>query len=817
MGFGKVRYRVACSYDTETTNLKTDGGWVAYPVLFIAEDLRDVSISDYVPECAPVHLYRHEDDMLAYIDELVRWGHDEGVVPIVIMYNAIFDMHPLMERLAEVYEMRTLARSSTTIYTLDLYDDCSDDTPCLRFWDMWHFELNGLDAMGRTCGVKKQLGSWDYTKVRTPDTPLTDAERRYASYDVHIPPAYLRYLLESNAWMTLDDLGTNVLTKTSLVRCMAQREIGGKSAGKSTLYKSWKSFCRHEYFRYYNQYVLQRACFMGGLTFTSANYAHTNMHNVFSFDAISMHHAFINGVMLPVAFRKADADALQHVCESIVATPLSHVLEHYERPWNHAIHAAVRFEGLRPRSGSCFERFGIGLRPQSKFSLKSQQYTYESGSPAGGVCDAEVEARKLHRDSAISPTFAFGKLMSADVCVCHVSERELYAMSRVYEWDDMRALYGEISLKAVRPPAYVSLQSNVLYQRKNDMKIINHSYVEGQPYERDIPDSVPEGIAEGLRSGILTRQFIESYYSGTVKGQYNGIYGVQAQNVLQTGYRCINGDLEVDPGTRVTKETFADMSPEAPKTDYAYGLRIVGGSRLHLVLAIELASQVEGAIITGGDTDSFMVSVDDQSRILAALAPLHDAITASLSRCQEHIHRGWPEMAAMLAGVGTFECKNNDAYINHVELWNKARVSEDSTRKIHVTCAGMSRPQGLYTIVDAIGELTHERGMSFGDAVSTCLGYNVQVGHGVSHALEHTHPSAADTVDMDVRDYLDVVSHVHAHQSMALYAVPRRVGDTSKRTNALSLAWLERQGRAVPSMVRTVDYVDGGLVYDAMV
>lgn len=70
---------------------------------------------------------------------------------------------------------------------------------------------------------------------------------------------------------------------------------------------------------------------------------------------------------------------------------------------------------------------------------------------------------------------------------------------------------------------------------------------------------------------------------------------------------------------------------------------------------------------------------------------------------------------------------------------------------------------------------------------------------------------------MDVRDYLGVTSHVHAHQSMALYAVPRRVGDTSKRTNALSLAWLDRQGHAVPSMARTVDYVDGRLVYDDMV
>ena len=69
--------------------------------------------------------------------------------------------------------------------------------------------------MGRTCGLAKALGDWDYNLTRTPETPLTADEMHYAARDVQVIPAYLRYLIEANEWLEPDMLASTVLTKTS--------------------------------------------------------------------------------------------------------------------------------------------------------------------------------------------------------------------------------------------------------------------------------------------------------------------------------------------------------------------------------------------------------------------------------------------------------------------------------------------------------------------------------------------------------------------------------------------------------------------------
>lgn len=94
--------------------------------------------------------------------------------------------------------------------------------------------------MGETCGLPKAVGDWDYSLVRTPETPLTEEEMFYARRDVQVIPQYLQWLLRANHWLTPDMLGCRVLTKTSLVRQMARREIGGR---RVTLQGGKKSHC----------------------------------------------------------------------------------------------------------------------------------------------------------------------------------------------------------------------------------------------------------------------------------------------------------------------------------------------------------------------------------------------------------------------------------------------------------------------------------------------------------------------------------------------------------------------------------------------
>lgn len=70
--------------------------------------------------------------------------------------------------------------------------------------------------------------------------------------------------------------------------------------------------------------------------------------------------------------------------------------------------------------------------------------------------------------------------------------------------------------------------------------------------------------------------------------------------------------------------------------------------------------------------------------------------------------------------------------------------------------------------------------------------------------------AAVDVLDMDVTDYMGQTSHVHTHESIALYPSDRLLGDADKGGNARTIAYMrERYGRAVDTTERVID-VEGG-------
>ena len=725
-------------------------------------------------------------------------------------------MHSLSKR----YAIRANAQSTTNIYTQDLYDK-SSGACLLRFWDTYHLEMRGLAAMGETCGLPKACGSWDYTKIRHPETPLTEEERYYAKRDVQVIPAYLRFILESNEWATPEMLGFRILTKTSLVRQMAKNTIYNlrPRSYKLALGKMYEFTCDQERPYSYYVYALRKACFRGGFTFTAANNASQVQCNVASMDAVSMHHAFINGRYTPVHFRKLPRTVLQQMAENVLKTPVESVLKNYHMPFSWAFHARIRFENIRLRRGSVFERDGIALLAQAKFKGTVGRAEY-------GENERAKEAERMSKlagwvDKARNPLFAFGKLMSADIAVVHVSELELYTMSRVYEWDAMRVEIGEGTSKFALPPDYVTLQSNALFAMKSEVKGIISRYVEGVPYEGDISDLIPEGIASELRKGTMSEDFIKSWYTSTVKGMYNGIFGTQAQDVFKPSYTVDAGDLVIDDATRATAATWRDIQPEHVKVFYNYGLRIVGGSRLHLVLALEAVHAAFGDAvkITGGDTDSIKAAFADGVRnavIEASLKPLADACERAIAKTCRRIRRDYPDMASTMSKVGSFEvedCAGHERYAQHVDLWNKTRASLDADGRVHVTAAGLPQPRDLYTAKDAIEDLMCE-GLAFGDAVHAVIGYNAELDNSICHILEHHRPLACETHADPIEDYTGRTYTGRLHQAIALYPASRKMGDTLKTSNLQNVRYLRSIGVEVPCEDRYITREGGNLVIE---
>lgn len=815
----RKKFKIAAIFDTETTNIGEGAETRAYPILYIFNDMRNMSVEEYNPDADNVRFYRHTGEALMYIDDLITYGTAHDFIPIIAAYNLMFDMQTLMLELAQSYVIEVNAQTATSVYTLDL---CVDGNVVCRFWDTFYLEMGGLRAMGETCGLPKAVGDWDYTLVRTPETPLTEDELFYARRDVQVIPQYLQWLLHANHWLTSDMLGSRVLTKTSLVRQMARREIGGRrvtlqGGGKITLQRAFELTCNQEFSKDYESYALRKACFRGGLTFTSAKTANVVVPNVASLDVTSMHHAFINGRRLPVKFAAAPTDILQIACERIAATSLEDVLSNYDDPFRTGLHAAVRFMNLRLRENTCFDTWGIAICPRSKFVKTLRADTDYSNNERAKTQENNVRAHG-YVDSAVNPTYAFGKLYRADECILHVNEVELWNVAQVYEFDEMHVLYGEATTKTIVPPDYVTLQSNMLFARKTDVKNLIKRYHEGTAYVGEIPESIPQGIARDAKAGTLSAKFLQSYYGSTVKGQFNGIYGTQAQDIMKADYRVTEkGELEVDKTTVCTPENFAEKRPKTPRVLYTYGMRIVAGSRMHLLIAMMLIYRHFGdrVTVTGGDTDSLKISCDDDvsdEELLDVLKPLHEAIEAALDRTMRRVRVTAPDMASTLEHVGKFEvedCGGSSRYAEHVELWNKARVSFDKNGLVHVTCAGLPRPDGVYTIEDFIVDIMRT-GHGFAETVQMSLGYDVLVDYAICHTLQRNRPHVWDRYVGTVTDYRGETYHVDVPEAIALYPSGRWLGESDKQANGENLAYLRNMyNRIVETTPRELVMRDG--------
>lgn len=815
----RKEFKVAAIFDTETTNIGEGAETRAYPILYIFNDLRNTPLESYTPDADDVRFYRHTSEALTYIDNLIEYGRTHGYVPIIAAYNLMFDMQTLMLELAQSYAIEVNAQTATSVYTLDLR--VGDDVVC-RFWDTFYLEMGGLRAMGETCGLPKAVGDWDYSLVRTPETPLTEEELFYARRDVQVIPQYLQWLLRANHWLTSDMLGCRVLTKTSLVRQMARREIGGRrvtlqGGKKITLQRAFEMTCNQEFPRDYESYALRKACFRGGLTFTSAKTASVVVDNVASLDVTSMHHAFINGRRLPVKFAPTPTDILQIACERIINTSLEDVLTNYDDPFLTGVHVAVRFTNLRLRENTCFDAWGIAICPRSKFVKTLQADTDYSNNERAKTQENSIRAHG-YVDTAVNPTYAFGKLYRADECILHVNEIELWNVAQVYNFDEMHVLYGEATTKAIVPPDYVTLQSNMLFARKTDVKNLIKRYHEGAAYAGEIPDSIPEGIAHDAKSGTLSMKFLQSYYGSTVKGQFNGIYGTQAQDVMKADYRVTEtGELEVDKATVCTSENFAKKRPKTPRVLYTYGMRIVAGSRMHLLIAMMLIHRHFGnrVTVTGGDTDSLKISCADDvsdTELLAALNPLHTAIENAINRTMRRVRTTAPDMASTLEHIGKFEvedCGGTTRYAEHVELWNKARVSLDMNNRVHVTCAGLPQPDGMYTIEDFVSEIIRA-GHGFAETIRLALGYDVLVDYEICHMLQRNRPHVWDRYVGTVTDYRGATYHVDAPEAIALYPSGRWLGESDKQANGENLTYLRNTyNRNVETTPRELIVRDG--------
>lgn len=809
------KYIVRVIYDTETSNIlmpKTNDGItlehvVAYPILYIANVL-NCTISEYEADTDKEQIcyYRYGEEFIKLLNNIIDEANGE-YIPVVCAYNLMFDLQPILYTLRKQYLISVNAQSSRNAYTVDLLDD--NGTTLLRFWDTSHLEPRGLWAMGEAVGLSKATGDWDYNLVRTPETPLTHLELFYAKRDVQVIPAYLRYLLEANTFLNEEDLGVRLLTKTSLVRLLSKRVIGtieveGKNKTR-TLETLMRITCKNESPKTYEQYALRKACFRGGLTFTAAKYASKVQHNVISVDAVSMHHAHLNGMAMGYNFKKVSTNALRNMLIAVKRKSIEDVLEMYERPFSFMFHVKVKVTNIRLKEDSLFSKAGIATLAEAKFTKSVGYENFDSERAE----EAELAVKKngyqdYAKGSKDTPrVYAYSKLYSSDTAIIHVTEIEWYIFNLVYDYDEIEVLEGEATTKLGRAPEYVTLLSNMLYKQKDELKQILKTY---KPNEHNCihDSSLPKHITAMIESGTASKEYLESYYKNIIKGSYNSIYGSQAQDVYKPSFTVTDTcEIEVDKDTVASTENFADLKAGGLVL-YTYGMRIVGRSRLHLVLAMYLLDKALGdrIQILGGDTDSLKIATDSDvtdEDIINALMPLHYATRNAIKYSMLDVRKNYPELASNLDSLGEYEIETYAAgkysrYKEHIELWNKCRISLDMENKVHITCAGVSRPDGYYNLENLAEDMIAEYGT---EVLKLIAGYNVFYDSSISYLLAHSNPAHGERIQTTVTDYLGNTMFIDLPQSIGLEPCSKTIGETLKLCNKENLLYKQMNGENI--------------------
>ena len=667
----KQKFRVVGSLDTETTHTGR-GSFVCLLQLRTWKTLKGKGKTQF---------YSKPEEL---VDALPMGGDP---TPIIAVYNLNFDFISLEPIFIERgFQLEPFGPATNPFYI----DVIQDGQTVLRFWEVSRLCPQGLAVMGELAGLPKLEGEWDYGKYREPGDELSEEEKEYAIRDTEVIQKYLCYVIKTNHFIKEADLGTRLLTQTGLVRLFGERVVGRKEL------RAFRAAAAQEEPEDEEVYRLRKACFRAGLTFTGGANAGKVFENVTSIDTISMHHSFILGRLVPRGFHEAEPAILGRALSTIFGTPVEEVLENYERPFGTAIHALVRFNGLRIKEGSVFAEQGIGTLARGKFTHQVI-YDWEDG---GSSEAAENRNRKAgYLDQGKGLRFEFGKLVEAKEATLFLTELEAWVLAQVYEWDSFEVIEGELTTRFQAPPTYVLELDNNLYYNKSEMK----KYLKG-----DEEAAVPQAIKEAPRS------VQEGYYTRTSKGMFNSVFGMTAMDSHKY-------QTEFSKNSR-------------PSSWYTMGMRIAGGSRVHLIIAMLLINEkFHGRFsILGGDTDSIKISGLTNDQIQEALQPLHDAITRAITITLEQAGID----SNQFAGIGTFESEGTAEL--EIEVFNKNRLAW-TNGAFELTAAGIPTPPNKPNLQSALTSLARQYGPN--TVMEKIYGPNLEVDSSLSCFLFPVRPS----------------------------------------------------------------------------
>ena len=785
-------YKVIGVYDTETTNIDRPGYHAAFPVLhqlgLLSCPVEDVT-PDNVREVMDVSMYRHALDVYDALDAIAQTPHD--YVPVICCHNLAFDMYSLATWLSG-HDVRVLAKTRRKPITFTIRD--ANGRPSLVIWDTAVFAQQSLESMGNDCGAPKAVGDWDYSLIRTPQTPLTKAETGYASADCYALAVWLSWWLRRNPDISPDDLGHRVVTKTGVVRSRRASRFGKLKAPryKKDVMQLYLTHCAAQRPKSDDELGYMLASTRGGFTFCASRWASVPIEpdgsgrRVYAYDAVSMHPSHIVSHLYPVNFREASERTLDMAFRAVCVRSLDDMLSNLHRPFSVAFDAAFAFTNLRPLPGSVFADNGIYPLAAARYRAPKGSDDYDSDKQAQrDALDADG-----YGDAGEGIVSAYGKIESADYAVLYLTELAAWEVSRAYVWDNCEALGGYISTNFYRPTDLDILSVMGFYQAKNAYKAARETYFAKGRIDAGSAANlerlgIPEFVARGMEAGTLPDDEVEHVYHG-LKADLNSIFGIACSNEYRRDTELTEGGIDYVGDFGLAN------APKSSKVWYQFGQRIVGWSRVAQVIAMELAAPHVSGIVNG-DTDSIKLYTDNAGavRVDAALARYGRAVDTAKSHVCAKVRRDYPRSYDALVGIGHYEREFATDYF--CASWNKAYCTWAPDTGYRFTIAGIhaARKSGntaSFIGVNGLADRYAALGMPFAQVCNLFLGYNTVYPHEVIRANARTFPPWGELYADTVEDWQGEVARVCEPMAQCLYPMSKTVNDTGNAANRVNYA-----------------------------
>lgn len=785
-------YRLCAFYDSETTNYHTFDDVSAFPVVhqlgvFAGADLRSLT-PDNVADRLEIGIYRHTFEVCAALEELPN--RFPGCVPVVAIHNLGFDMWGLSGWIAEK-STKVLAKSSAKPITITILDE--DGNPALVLWDTLGLSMKSLEKMGDDCGFAKAKGFWDYTKVRTPSTPLTAQEIEYAKRDIYVLACWFAWFLRRNPQIEVSQLGINIVTKTGVVRDKRKKLLSHVKADgcKYTVGQFWHYLNKREQPGTDGELFTMNACTRGGLTFCASRWASVpivcdELHTVTGYDATSQHPGQQASHLYPTRFKEAPADRIAKYARIISNKKLDDVLARWFCPFPFAFNAIFEFDNIRLKSDSVFEREGIGCLAWARFG--KYRPDPDTDNESGDIFKSYISERD-YKDTATGAVYSFGKLTSADNARLFLTELEFWNVCQVYEFDSWQCIGGYASTHYERPTDLSLLSVMHFYKAKDIYKAALHTYEKtGRVHDtRELRKYAPDSVCEGMERGTLTLRDARAAYM-IIKSDLNSLFGIEATNESRL-------DAEIGAhGIQWAGVPGIGNLPKNPKAWYQYGQRIVGWSRVAQVCVMMLAApHVDG--IPNGDTDSckFYMLKSKLPALDRELNRLGRAIDKARAYVCSRVEKQYPELFYRLDKIGHYV--QEFSVSEYCAAWNKAYMMRDDGR-FSIVLAGIPSDKRTKTASGDYLQDSYEdfaaalasNGYTFGEICDLLLGYNVHLSPTITKTNGRRAPEWAQIYYKDVTDYQGNTVKVAECSAMALYNMPKIIGGMHQGDNAVNYA-----------------------------